>query len=154
MRTIPAKNDLRVTKTLEAIDASFRAMVLEDGYESVTVKALCERARINKKTFYRYYETLDDLLAEVMAGYAYAWRQSTNHLRVPDDLSPRELEVWRLLARGRSNAEMAAELFLSATTVKSHVTRLLGKLGVPNRVGAVVLAYETGLVRAGRPDDD
>jgi DNA-binding NarL/FixJ family response regulator len=69
-----------------------------------------------------------------------------------DDLSPRELEVWRLLARGRSNAEMAAELFLSDTTVKSHVTRLLGKLGVPNRVGAVVLAYECGLVRAGRAD--
>ena len=69
-----------------------------------------------------------------------------------DDLSARELEVWRLLARGRSNAQMAAELFLSDTTVKSHVTRLLGKLGVPNRVGAVVLAYESGLVRAGRPD--
>ena len=70
-----------------------------------------------------------------------------------DDLSARELEVWRLLARGRSNAEMAAELFLSDTTVKSHVTRLLGKLGVPNRVGAVVLAYESGLVRAGRADE-
>ena len=67
MRTTPAK-DLRVTKTLEAIDTTFRAMMLEGGYESITVKDLCERARINKKTFYRYYETLDDLLAEVMAG--------------------------------------------------------------------------------------
>ena len=73
MRTTPAK-DLRVTKTLEAIDTPFRAMMLESGYESITVKDLCERARINKKTFYRYYETLDDLLAEVMAGYAAAWR--------------------------------------------------------------------------------
>ena len=86
MRITPA-NDLRVTKTLEAIDTSFRAMMLESGFESITVKALCERARINKKTFYRYYETLDDLLAEVMATYAAAWRKRTSRLRMPDDLA-------------------------------------------------------------------
>ena len=86
MRTTPAR-DLRVTKTLEAIDTSFRAMMLEGGYEAITVKALCERVRINKKTFYRYYETLDDLLAEVMATYAAAWRRRTAHLHMPDDLA-------------------------------------------------------------------
>ena len=79
MRTTPAR-DLRVTKTLEAIDTSFRALMLEGGYEAITVKALCERARINKKTFYRYYETLDDLLAEVTVAYAAAWRKRTGHL--------------------------------------------------------------------------
>ena len=80
MRTTPA-NDLRVTKTLEAIDTSFRELMLEEGgYDRVTVKALCERARINKKTFYRYYETLDDLLAEVMATYAAAWRKYAGDL--------------------------------------------------------------------------
>lgn len=87
MRTTPA-NDLRVTKTLEAIDATFRSMMLEGGIGSITVKALCERARINKKTFYRYYETLDDLMAEVMATYAAAWRRRTSHLHMPEDLAP------------------------------------------------------------------
>jgi DNA-binding NarL/FixJ family response regulator len=67
-----------------------------------------------------------------------------------DGLSDREREVWLLIARGMSNAQISAELFLSEGTVKTHVTRLLGKLGVPSRAAAVVLAYESGLVRAGR----
>ena len=94
MRTTPAK-DLRVTKTLEAIDTSFRTLMLEKGYEALTVKELCERARINKKTFYRYYETLDDLLAEVMATYAAAWRKRTTHLQVPEDLAAVTREFFR-----------------------------------------------------------
>ena len=94
MRTTPA-NDLRVTKTLEAIDASFRTLMLERGFEGITVKELCERARINKKTFYRYYETLDDLLAEVMTTYAAAWRKRTTHLREPHDLAEVTREFFR-----------------------------------------------------------
>jgi DNA-binding NarL/FixJ family response regulator len=68
--------------------------------------------------------------------------------RAPDSLAgltDRELEVLRLMARGRSNAEIAAELFLSPATVKTHVTRILAKVGARDRVGAVVVAYETGL---------
>ena len=94
MRTTPSC-DLRVTKTLEAIDTSFRAMMLEGGFESITVKALCERARINKKTFYRYYETLDDLLTEVMATYAAAWRRHTSHLHMPQDVGEITRELFR-----------------------------------------------------------
>ena len=65
---------------------------------------------------------------------------------VADELSPRELEVLRLLARWLSNAEIARELYLSDATVKSHVARILGKLDLRDRLQAVVLAYESGLV--------
>jgi DNA-binding NarL/FixJ family response regulator len=85
-------------------------------------------------------------LLEEFARSAPAERPSSASLEA---LTPREREVLALVARGRSNAEIAAELYVGEATVKSHVAHVLMKLGLRDRVHAVIHAYEVGLVRPG-----
>jgi DNA-binding NarL/FixJ family response regulator len=92
--------------------------------------------RILRRLLDRFADRLPDLSAPQQPGLAA--------------LTDREQEVLALVAKGLSNAEIAKELFVSETTVKTHVGHLLTKLGLRDRVQAVVLAYETGLVRPGQ----
>jgi len=90
-----------------------------------------------------------EITRAMIEDYVQRPRPGSARPQVLDTLTPRELEVLGLIARGRSNAEIAGELFLSEPTVKTHVTRILAKLQLRDRVHAVVLAYECGLVRPG-----
>ena len=92
--------------------------------------------------------TITRRLVEDLAARTDPSRRSTTQLAA---LTPREREVLALIARGLSNGEIAKRLDLSQATVKSHVDRLLTKLGLRGRVQAVVFAYEHGIVVAGDP---
>ena len=78
--------DLRVQKTIEAIQNTFEQMICEMDYAKITVKELCERARINKKTFYRYHDVLDDLLAELQNIMTQEYLERIANYRIPEEL--------------------------------------------------------------------
>lgn len=84
--TLTGNEDLRVIKTIEGIKSAFEALVCEKDYDKITVKELCGRARINKKTFYHYYETLDALLAEMQAELSAGFLERVKDYKLPDDL--------------------------------------------------------------------
>ena len=86
----------------------------------------------------------------LIAQFAEGSTATTREVPELDELTDREREVLLCVARGLSNAEIGEELFVGETTVKTHVSRMLAKLGVRDRVQAVVLAYESGLVTPGQ----
>ena len=79
-------DDKRVTKTIRNIHATFEQMMCEMDYRDITVKELCERALVNKKTFYRYYETMDYLLEEFQEIMMSDYLARVEGLRIPEDL--------------------------------------------------------------------
>lgn len=92
---IKGTEDLRVQKTMDAIDRAFSELLVEKDYEKIAVKELCERARINKKTFYTYYAGLDELLAEKLEALSVGFVARIAALRAPDDLAAINREFFR-----------------------------------------------------------
>ena len=107
--------DLRVVKTIEGIKAAFESLICEKDYEKITVKELCDRARINKKTFYTYYETLDALLAELQTELSAGFLDRVKGYSLPDDLDKVNREFFLFAAdQGVPEAMYdAAKLLLS-----------------------------------------
>ena len=83
---LTGEEDIRVRKTIAAIRSAFEGLLLEMPFEKITVKAVCDRALINKTTFYRYYPTLEDLLAELQWEFAEPYIELTAGLRYPEDI--------------------------------------------------------------------
>ncbi len=154
---MPELDGLEATRRILAADAAARVLILTtfdlDEY-------VYEALRAGASGFVLKDDPPEQLIAAirtVAAGDALLSPTITKRVihefaRIPrpvlpaelDDLTERELEVFRLIARGLSNAEIGQELYISETTVKTHVTHILQKLGLRDRVQAVVLAYQAG----------
>jgi DNA-binding NarL/FixJ family response regulator len=171
---MPELDGLQATQRILAADAAARILILTtfdlDEY-------VYEALRAGASGFVLKDDPPEQLLAairvvaggEALLSPAITRRVIERFTRIPqpappkqvDELTERELDVLRLIARGLSNAEIGRELYISDTTVKTHITHILQKLNHRDRVQAVVLAYETGLFdadplpqsgRAERPD--
>jgi DNA-binding NarL/FixJ family response regulator len=159
---MPVMDGLEATRRILEDDDGARVLVLTTfGLDEYVFEAL----RIGASGFVLKDEPPEHLLAAVRIvarGEALLspsiTRQVIGHFarsrvrprpREVDELTERELEVLRLITRGLSNAEIGSELFISETTVKTHVTRVLQKLGLRDRAQAIVMAYQTGLFEHG-----
>jgi DNA-binding NarL/FixJ family response regulator len=156
---MPQLDGLEATRRILATDNSARILILTtfdlDEY-------VYEALRAGASGFVLKDDPPEQLLAairvvaggEALLSPAITKRVIKQFTRLPrpepprqlDELTERELDVFRLIARGMSNAEIARELYISDTTVKTHITHILMKLNLRDRVQAVVLAHETGLV--------
>jgi DNA-binding NarL/FixJ family response regulator len=158
---MPELDGLQATRRILAADETARVLILTtfdlDEY-------VYEALRAGASGFVLKDDPPEDLLAAIrtvaagegLLSPAVTKRVIAKFARLPhrepptaiQELTERELDVLRLIARGLSNAEIGQELFISETTVKTHITHILQKLGLRDRVQAVVLAYETGLFDA------
>ena len=155
---MPELDGLQATRRILAADEAARILILTTfDLDEYVYEALCAGA----SGFVLKDDPPEQLLAaiRIVAGGdallspAVTKRVIKRFTRIPhpepprqlDDLTERELDVFRLIARGLTNTEIGRELYISDTTVKTHITHILQKLDLRDRVQAVVLAYETGL---------
>ncbi len=164
---MPELDGLQATRRILAADGAARILILTtfdlDEY-------VYEALRAGASGFVLKDEPPEQLLAAIrtvaggdaLLSPAVTKRVIKQFTRIPqhttpaqlDDLSERELDVFRLIARGLSNAEIGQELYISETTVKTHITHILQKLDLRDRVQAVVLAYQAGVVEPGANNGD
>ncbi|MCC2336143.1 response regulator [Cellulomonas wangsupingiae] len=156
-RIVEAQPDVRVLvlTTFDLDEYAFAALragasgfLLKDAAPAELAAAVRTVASGEAVVSARITRRMLELFAEHLPAAGEAVDPGAPHPRLAA-LTPREVEVLREVAEGLSNAEIADRLFLSEATVKTHVGRILAKLGVRDRVQAVVVAYETGLVRVG-----
>jgi DNA-binding NarL/FixJ family response regulator len=159
---MPELDGLEATRRILAADETARVLILTtfdlDEY-------VYEALRAGASGFVLKDEPPEELLSairvvargEALLSPAITKRVIERFTRIPqpappkalEDLTERELDVFRLIARGLSNAEIGGELYISETTVKTHITHILQKLNLRDRVQAVVLAYQSGLADGG-----
>jgi DNA-binding NarL/FixJ family response regulator len=165
---MPELDGLQATRRILAADNAARILILTtfdlDEY-------IYEALRAGASGFVLKDDPPEQLLAavrtvaggEALLSPAITKRVIKQFTRIPqpapprelDDLTDRELDVFRLIARGLTNVEIGQELYISDTTVKTHITHILQKLDLRDRVQAVVLAYETGVFESdARPPND
>lgn len=164
---MPLMNGIEATERILALDReeSSRVLILttfdldEYVYQSLQAGAsgfLLKRTPANELVHGIRVVAGGDALLEpsitrrLLETFATRGPASAADIRTLEELTDREREVLGLIARGMSNAEIAAELYLSEGTVKTHVKRIFSKLGVRDRAQAVVFAYEVGLVEPQR----
>jgi DNA-binding NarL/FixJ family response regulator len=156
---MPELDGLEATRRILAADANARVLILTtfdlDEYVYEALRAGASGFVLKDDPPEQLLEAIhvvargDALLSPAVTKRVIRQFSRVPHAAVPpglDELTERERDVFRLIARGLSNAEIGAELFISETTVKTHITHILQKLGLRDRVQAVVLAYQAGLV--------
>jgi DNA-binding NarL/FixJ family response regulator len=164
---MPVMDGIAATRELTAAGVRTRVLVLTtydvDRYVYAALKAGAAGFLLKATPPERLVAGIATVAAgESLLAPSLTRRLIEEHVRLPPPLhgvapalralTERELEVFTLMARGLSNEELAATLVVGEATVKTHVNRILGKLGLRSRVQAVVLAYETGLVRPGQSE--
>ena len=161
---MPELDGLQATRRILAADGSARILILttfgldEYVYEALGAGAsgfvLKDDPPEQLIAAIRIVAAGDALLSPAITKRVIKQFVRTAHPAPPkelDDLTAREQDILRLIASGLSNQEIARELYISETTVKTHVTHILAKLGLRDRVQAVVLAYQTGVVDTDAP---
>jgi len=152
---ITGNEDLRVQKTINGIYAAFEALICEKDYERITVKELTERAQINKKTFYRYYPTLDDLLAELQARYSQDYLKTVGTFTYPQDLaksvrsfieySAKQNQAYEKITVSRTYVGIRQQMINQVMTETWHQSAEFAKLADWQQRALLVFIQNTGL---------
>lgn len=161
---MPGLDGIAATRRIAASGANTRVLVLTtfelDEYVFESLRAGASGFLLKRASPERLIDAIETIAGgnalldpsvtrRLIAAFA-AQPAPGRHTELPEDLTERERDVLRLVAAGRSNTELAAELFIAESTVKTHIKHILAKLGVRDRAQAVVAAYESGLVSPGR----